>query len=105
MFWNANHPKEDKYIGYPKRIIPANDVLFNPLKPGGMVERAGKRWTVPSYTTNFVRTTKYTILDFLPKTLFDQFRRAANFYFLVQMNCVTCVAQDQTRFILRRRCR
>lgn len=34
-------------------------------------------------STNYVRTTKYTIASFLPKSLFEQFRRVANFYFLV----------------------
>lgn len=33
--------------------------------------------------SNYVRTTKYTIASFLPKSLFEQFRRVANFYFLV----------------------
>ena len=118
MFGNPNMAKEEKYKGYPKRIIPANDPLFDPKKPAGMVERKKetevsdetdttwkvegraqrtkttahvvKRWAVPSYATNFVRTTKYTIFDFLPKTLFDQFRRAANFYFLVLRSCGRC---------------
>ncbi|XP_044489526.1 putative phospholipid-transporting ATPase 9 [Mangifera indica] len=35
------------------------------------------------YCSNYVRTTKYTIATFLPKSLFEQFRRVANFYFLV----------------------
>ncbi|KAJ0095337.1 hypothetical protein Patl1_16556 [Pistacia atlantica] len=35
------------------------------------------------YCTNYVKTTKYTIATFLPKSLFEQFRRVANFYFLV----------------------
>lgn len=30
-----------------------------------------------------IRTTKYTLLTFIPKNLFEQFRRAANFFFLV----------------------
>ncbi|XP_051146039.1 putative phospholipid-transporting ATPase 9 [Andrographis paniculata] len=33
--------------------------------------------------SNYVRTTKYTAATFLPKSLFEQFRRVANFYFLV----------------------
>ncbi|CAA7036333.1 unnamed protein product [Microthlaspi erraticum] len=35
------------------------------------------------YCDNYVRTTKYTLTSFLPKSLFEQFRRVANFYFLV----------------------
>ncbi|KAG8382965.1 hypothetical protein BUALT_Bualt05G0134800 [Buddleja alternifolia] len=35
------------------------------------------------FATNYVRTTKYTATTFLPKSLFEQFRRVANFYFLV----------------------
>ncbi|OWM75840.1 hypothetical protein CDL15_Pgr009484 [Punica granatum] len=38
---------------------------------------------VRNYRTNYVRTTKYTVATFLPKSLFEQFRRVANFYFLV----------------------
>ncbi|ORY05432.1 phospholipid-translocating P-type ATPase, partial [Basidiobolus meristosporus CBS 931.73] len=33
--------------------------------------------------TNYIRTTKYTILTFLPKNLFYQFRRFYNLYFLL----------------------
>ncbi|KAE8736256.1 putative phospholipid-transporting ATPase 9 [Hibiscus syriacus] len=35
------------------------------------------------YSDNYVSTTKYNIATFLPKSLFEQFRRVANFYFLV----------------------
>src|SRR5438067_9066673 len=34
------------------------------------------------FVTNKIRTSKYTLLTFLPKNLFEQFRRVANVYFL-----------------------
>ncbi|PCH37130.1 phospholipid-translocating P-type ATPase [Wolfiporia cocos MD-104 SS10] len=34
------------------------------------------------YARNKVRTSKYTILTFIPKNLYEQFRRVANIYFL-----------------------
>ncbi|KAE9602245.1 hypothetical protein Lal_00049558 [Lupinus albus] len=36
-----------------------------------------------NYGDNYVKTTKYTLATFIPKSLFEQFRRVANFYFLV----------------------
>ncbi|KAI4387639.1 hypothetical protein MLD38_000058 [Melastoma candidum] len=36
-----------------------------------------------NYPNNYVRTTKYTVMTFLPKSLFEQFRRVANFFFLI----------------------
>jgi hypothetical protein len=41
-----------------------------------------------SYPGNAISTTKYTPAIFVPKSLFEQFRRAANFFFLV----VACVS-------------
>ncbi|KAA8532783.1 hypothetical protein F0562_032816 [Nyssa sinensis] len=38
---------------------------------------------IRNYASNYVRTTKYTAASFLPKSLFEQFRRVANFFFLV----------------------
>ncbi|XP_059453929.1 putative phospholipid-transporting ATPase 9 [Corylus avellana] len=35
-----------------------------------------------NYGSNYVRTTKYTLATFFPKSLFEQFRRVANLYFL-----------------------
>jgi len=35
------------------------------------------------YPQNEVSTTKYSLVTFVPKSLFEQFRRVANFYFLV----------------------
>ncbi|KAK7266090.1 hypothetical protein RIF29_18730 [Crotalaria pallida] len=41
-----------------------------------------------SYRGNYVSTTKYTAFNFIPKSLFEQFRRVANIYFLI----VACVS-------------
>jgi len=35
-----------------------------------------------NYKSNRVKTTKYTILTFIPKNLFEQFHRFANLYFI-----------------------
>lgn len=35
------------------------------------------------YPTNYITTTKYNIITFLPKAIFEQFRRVANIYFLL----------------------
>ncbi|KAJ1776822.1 phospholipid transporting ATPase, partial [Coemansia sp. RSA 2167] len=38
--------------------------------------------SLPHYAPNHIRTAKYTVLSFVPKNLLEQFRRAANIYFL-----------------------
>ncbi|KAK6911919.1 P-type ATPase, C-terminal [Dillenia turbinata] len=35
------------------------------------------------YASNYISTTKYNIISFLPKAMFEQFRRVANLYFLL----------------------
>ncbi|CAA0822414.1 Putative phospholipid-transporting ATPase 4, partial [Striga hermonthica] len=35
------------------------------------------------YCTNYISTTKYNVVSFLPKAIFEQFRRVANLYFLL----------------------
>ncbi|KAG9133525.1 hypothetical protein Leryth_019437 [Lithospermum erythrorhizon] len=46
-------------------------------------EPNGEDASLRSYTDNYVSTTKYNLATFLPKSLYEQFRRVANFYFLV----------------------
>uniref|UniRef100_A0A8C4RLT1 Phospholipid-transporting ATPase n=1 Tax=Erpetoichthys calabaricus TaxID=27687 RepID=A0A8C4RLT1_ERPCA len=50
-----------------------------------------------SYMNNTIRTTKYTLLNFIPMNLFEQFHRAANLYFLfiVVLNWVPVVEAFQ----------
>ncbi|XP_053920670.1 phospholipid-transporting ATPase VD [Cuculus canorus] len=49
------------------------------------------------YMNNKIRTTKYTLLNFLPRNLFEQFHRVANLYFLflVILNWVPLVEAFQ----------
>ncbi|CAL4078446.1 unnamed protein product, partial [Meganyctiphanes norvegica] len=51
----------------PERIIKANDPEFN---------------FQFKYAKNFIKTSKYNVFTFIPLTLFEQFQRLANFYFL-----------------------
>jgi magnesium-transporting ATPase (P-type) len=51
-----------------KRVIFLNDDARNAKYP---------------YPSNYIKTTKYTILTFLPVSLFIQFLRVANIYFLI----------------------
>eukprot|EP00268_Persea_americana_P043553 TRINITY_DN4382_c0_g1_i1.p1 TRINITY_DN4382_c0_g1~~TRINITY_DN4382_c0_g1_i1.p1 ORF type:complete len:1225 (+),score=236.00 TRINITY_DN4382_c0_g1_i1:478-4152(+) len=41
------------------------------------------RKTPLKYPSNYISTTKYNIVSFLPKAIFEQFRRVANLYFLL----------------------
>ena len=50
------------------RLIFANGVEFN---------------SIQGYSSNYISSTKYNLITFLPKCLFQQFRRIANIYFLV----------------------
>ena len=68
----ASFKGEHSLIGGPgfSRLVYCNDS-----------ERAEA--SLQNYGDNYVRTTKYTLATFFPKSLFEQFRRVANFFFLV----------------------
>lgn len=66
-----------------KPLPPSKDGRHIPLDanqdPATLVdERSGK-----PYINNFIRSSRYTIFDFLPKQLLYQFSKLGNFYFLV----------------------
>ena len=49
---------------------------------GGFLKDLSNHWN-PRYSKNVVISSRYTLFNFLPKSLLEQFRRLANVYFLV----------------------
>ncbi|KAF5475521.1 hypothetical protein F2P56_007321 [Juglans regia] len=61
-----------EHLGQPgfSRLVLCNEPQLHKTKPH-------------KYPSNYVSTTKYNVVTFLPKSLFEQFRRVANLYFLL----------------------
>ncbi|KAK3611098.1 hypothetical protein CHS0354_000105 [Potamilus streckersoni] len=57
-----------------RTIVPNHTVPDEPIKQKSHPNR--------TYASNKIKTTKYTILTFIPKNLFEQFHRFANLYFI-----------------------
>ncbi|KAG6425845.1 hypothetical protein SASPL_110050 [Salvia splendens] len=55
--------------GY-SRVVQCNQPYLHEIKP-------------LKYCTNYISTTKYNFITFIPKAIFEQFRRVANLYFLL----------------------
>jgi len=77
---NNNYDSHTHEVGNANASLCALTVDFVDLIKKYDEELAHK---IPKYLENKVRTTKYTIISFLPKNLFEQFHRVANFYFLM----------------------
>ncbi|KAG5461223.1 MAG: hypothetical protein BJ554DRAFT_6617 [Olpidium bornovanus] len=56
-------------------------IYLNTPLPGSAVDHRGR--PIARFPTNKLNSTKYTPLTFLPKNLFEQFRRVANCFFLL----------------------
>ncbi|KNC98070.1 phospholipid-translocating P-type ATPase, flippase [Spizellomyces punctatus DAOM BR117] len=69
----------------PSTIAPNGDatqkVFINVPVPARMFSHHGK--PLQKFPSNAISTSKYTAWNFLPKNLFEQFRRVANLYFLL----------------------
>ncbi|KAL3522967.1 hypothetical protein ACH5RR_015801 [Cinchona calisaya] len=67
-----NDAPNKELIGQPgfSRVVFCNQPQLHKIKPH-------------KYPNNYVSTTKYNFLTFLPRALFEQFRRVANLYFLL----------------------
>uniref|UniRef100_A0A6I8PPW6 Phospholipid-transporting ATPase n=1 Tax=Ornithorhynchus anatinus TaxID=9258 RepID=A0A6I8PPW6_ORNAN len=65
-------------------------VVISNLPFEGKQPKKNPNW---NYDTNRIKTTKYTLVSFLPKNVFEQFHRFANFYFvaLAALNFVPVV--------------
>lgn len=68
-FWKSKKPE-----------LQSRQVFVNEPLPPSQLERGRPK---QKYNTNKVTTSKYTLLTFIPKNLYEQFRRIANFFFLL----------------------
>jgi len=61
--------------------------VLNRLKPDNQKVQT-------SFDNNTINTAKYTIVTFVPRNLFEQFRRGANFYFLCNLVLTLILGDD-----------
>lgn len=70
------------------KCLPGRDIkpTYRPVAPNHSVDETIdiKKKAHPNYgfANNYIKTTRYTIITFLPKNLFEQFHRFANIYFI-----------------------
>ncbi|TFB04608.1 putative phospholipid-transporting ATPase DNF3 [Trichoderma ghanense] len=67
-----------------KPLLPSKDgrhIPLNPVSvdPGGLIDERSNK----PYISNFIRSSRYTVYDFVPKQLVFQFSKLGNFYLLV----------------------
>ncbi|KAL1533410.1 putative phospholipid-transporting ATPase 4 [Salvia divinorum] len=67
--YEVDGPHDFHGPGY-SRVVHCNEPRMHEKKP-------------LKYCSNYISTTKYNVVTFLPKAIFEQFRRVANLYFLL----------------------
>ncbi|CAG8701608.1 18624_t:CDS:2, partial [Gigaspora rosea] len=73
--------KRLKFWERPEPQVCARQVFVNePLPPSKLDKKGRPR---QRYVTNKITTSKYSIFSFVPKNLYEQFHRVANFFFLL----------------------
>ncbi|KAF5370921.1 hypothetical protein D9615_009819 [Tricholomella constricta] len=78
----TKRPESVTKEGGPTKEVPGvrRNVYVNHPLSAMEVDNGGE--PLARYARNKVRTTKYTIITFVPKNLYEQFRRVANLFFL-----------------------
>ncbi|KAI9149554.1 putative phospholipid-transporting ATPase [Paramyrothecium foliicola] len=66
-----------------KPLAPSADGRHVPLNPPGGGPLSDERRGGKPYISNFIRSSRYTLYDFIPLQLIYQFSKLGNFYFLI----------------------
>ncbi|XP_078236695.1 phospholipid-transporting ATPase IG isoform X4 [Pogona vitticeps] len=71
--------------GYPKQLLVGEEkrVGTRTVLVGHRPVSERETYVPQKFCSNQIVSSKYTVWNFLPKNLFEQFRRIANFYFLI----------------------
>ena len=69
--------------GFSRVVNAGNAALRLQQQQQGQGQPPSAGQLLAASSSNSISTTKYNLLTFLPKSLFEQFRRVANVYFLV----------------------
>jgi phospholipid-translocating ATPase len=75
--------KQEKGKEKAKSTLPRREIFINIPLPTHLLTTKGE--PIVRYVRNKVRTSKYTLITFIPKNLFEQFRRVANIFFLAMV--------------------
>ncbi|KAI0051555.1 phospholipid-translocating P-type ATPase [Auriscalpium vulgare] len=94
-FFRGKHADKDRKLGAEVDVVPVSEqdakaaaqilgnrrnIYVNTPLTAIEVDRQGE--PTVRYPRNKIRTSKYTVVTFIPKNLYEQFRRVANLYFL-----------------------